>query len=114
MARGAGACGPRDDGGPLRGGPRIKKVVPAQFCRLREIARVHEMLVRDVVRVQARLESIHRSRMPIVGTPHRFRTKQQFWSYCGLGIVMRSGDERGDFRRPAQLGIPLQPTPRTP
>jgi len=23
-------------------------------------------------------------------TPHRFRTKRQFWSYCGLGIVTRS------------------------
>jgi transposase len=26
----------------------------------------------------------------IVVTPHRFRTKRQFWSYCGLGIVTRS------------------------
>jgi transposase len=24
--------------------------------------------------------------LPIVITPHRFRTKRQFWSYCGLGI----------------------------
>jgi transposase len=23
-------------------------------------------------------------------TPHRFRTKRQFWSYCGLGVVTRS------------------------
>ena len=28
--------------------------------------------------------------MPIVVSPARFRTKRQFWSYCGLGIVMRS------------------------
>jgi transposase len=28
--------------------------------------------------------------LPIVVTPHRFRTTRQFWSYCGLGIVMRS------------------------
>jgi hypothetical protein len=28
--------------------------------------------------------------MPIVVSPGRFRTKRQFWSYCGLGIVMRS------------------------
>ncbi|MBW2578747.1 MAG: IS110 family transposase [Deltaproteobacteria bacterium] len=28
--------------------------------------------------------------VPIVVTPHRFRTKRQFWSYCGLGIVTRS------------------------
>ncbi len=25
-----------------------------------------------------------------VVTPHRFRTKRQFWSYCGLGVVTRS------------------------
>ncbi len=28
--------------------------------------------------------------LPIVVTPHRFRTKRQFWSYCGLAIVTRS------------------------
>jgi transposase len=26
----------------------------------------------------------------IVADPHRFRTRQQFWSYCGLAVVMRS------------------------
>lgn len=26
-------------------------------------------------------------------TPHRFRTKRQFWSYCGLGIVTRSSSD---------------------
>jgi hypothetical protein len=31
--------------------------------------------------------------LPIVVTPHRFRTRQQFWSYCGLGIVMRSNSD---------------------
>jgi transposase len=25
-----------------------------------------------------------------VVTPHRFRTKRQFWAYCGLGILTRS------------------------
>lgn len=29
----------------------------------------------------------------IVGTPHRFRTSRQFWSYSGLGIVMRSSSD---------------------
>jgi len=28
--------------------------------------------------------------LPIVVTPHRFRTKRQFWSYCGFGVVTRS------------------------
>ena len=31
--------------------------------------------------------------MPIVVSPMRFRTKRQFWSYCGLGIVMRSSSD---------------------
>lgn len=28
--------------------------------------------------------------LPIVVTPHRFRTKRQFWAYCGFGIVTKS------------------------
>ncbi len=31
--------------------------------------------------------------LSIVVTPHRFRTRQQFWSYCGLGIVTRSSSD---------------------
>jgi transposase len=31
--------------------------------------------------------------IPIVVSPSRFRTKRQFWSYCGLGIVMRSSSD---------------------
>lgn len=40
----------------------------------------------------------------IVISPDRFRTRQQFWSYCGLGIVTRSSsdwvrDRRGNWAR---------------
>jgi hypothetical protein len=31
--------------------------------------------------------------LPIVITPHRFRTKRQFWSYCGLGIRSESSSD---------------------
>ena len=31
--------------------------------------------------------------VPIVVTPYRFRTRQQFWSYCGLGIVTRTSSD---------------------
>jgi transposase len=31
--------------------------------------------------------------LAIVVTPHRFRTKRLFWSYCGLGIVTRSSSD---------------------
>jgi hypothetical protein len=144
---------------------------PRRYSRLRELARVHTMLVRDVARVQSRLKVMYRARgiatpgksvyspsgrdrwlkrlpvssrwateklheaydrllelkreaerellaearkhriarilatapglgpirvaqlLPIVVTPHRFRTRSQFWAYCGLGIVMRSSSD---------------------
>ncbi|MGH9967600.1 MAG: IS110 family transposase [Pyrinomonadaceae bacterium] len=31
--------------------------------------------------------------MAIVGTPHRFRTKRQFWTYVGLAVVTRTSAE---------------------
>jgi len=39
----------------------------------------------------------------LVQTPHRFRTKRQFWSYCGFGIEAHSSGEHryvdGELRR---------------
>jgi transposase len=40
----------------------------------------------------------------LVVAPHRFRTKRQFWAYCGLAIVMRSSadwvkDRHGEWVR---------------
>lgn len=29
----------------------------------------------------------------IAGTPHRFRTKRQFWAYCGLAVVSKASAE---------------------
>lgn len=29
----------------------------------------------------------------VVVTPHRFRSREQFWAYCGLGIVTRSSSD---------------------
>jgi transposase len=144
---------------------------PGEFSQLRELARTHSMLARDLARVQTRLKSLYRSRgiqvsgarvyglrdreawlaklpktarlsaerlyqqidflvrlkkeaeqdlgrearrhpmtgiletipglgpirvarlVPIVVTPYRFRTRQQFWSYCGLGIVTRTSSD---------------------
>ena len=163
----------------LRTGTLEKQIfkAPRQYGMLRELARTHLAITRDLVRVQARLKSMYRSRgiqtpgetvygqaqreawqrqlparsrtsvarlyeqfdflselkkraeadlireshkhsiahvletgpglgpfrvarlLPVVVTPHRFRTRQQFWSYCGLGIVMRSSS---DWVRTAQ------------
>lgn len=43
-----------------------------------------------------------------VVTPHRFRTKRQFWAYCGLAVVMRSSadwerDRNGNWVRANKL-----------
>ena len=151
--------------------PRPVFKAPRRFARLRELGRVHSMLVRDVVRVQGRLKAMYRGRgvqtpgkivyrlrgrdewlaklppscrtatsrlyeeydalaelkkeaenelvgeamkqpitkilttapglgpiriaqlLPVVVTPHRFRTRKQFWAYCGLAIVMRSSSD---------------------
>jgi transposase len=51
--------------------------------------------------------------LPVVMSPARFRTKRQFWSYCGLGIVMRSSadwvrDKNGNWSRqkvPQTIGL---------
>jgi len=46
--------------------------------------------------------------LPVVVTPYRFANKRMFWSYCGLGIVMRSssdwvrGQDGGWMRAPVQ------------
>ena len=157
----------------LRTGALEKRIfkAPREFSALRELSRMHITVVQEVVRVQARIKSLYRSRgilvaglsvysarhreewqqrlpasarlraaplyaqldflveqkkqverdllreakkhpivriletapgfgpirsarlVPIVVTPHRFRTKRQFWSYCGLGIVMRSSSD---------------------
>ena len=31
--------------------------------------------------------------IPIVITPHRFRTKRRFWAYCGFGLVTRTSND---------------------
>jgi len=161
---------------------------PRLYARLRELARVHSMLVRDVVRVQARLKVMYRARgiptpgsavyssrqrerwlrrlpvssrwaterlheeydqllalkqqaeqelvaesakhrisrilatapglgpirvaqlLPIVVTPHRFRTRSQFWAYCGLGIVLRSSSDWVQTRSGGWVRAPVQQT----
>ncbi len=161
---------------------------PRQFTKLRELARSHMMIGRDLVRVQARIKSIYRSRgiqtpgntvysksrrnewrrqlppaarqtttrlyehydflveqkkqaekeliqesakhpiarilqtapglgpirvarlVPIVVTPHRFRTRKQFCSYCGLGIVMRSSSDWAQNSEGAWVRAPVLKT----
>jgi transposase len=51
-------------------------------------------------------------------TPHRFRTREQFWSYCGLAIVTRSSSDwipKGGSMERAHRALPrgLAPGNRT-
>jgi len=57
--------------------------------RLHEASKPHQ-----VIRTLATAPAIGPIRaaeiVALVVTPHRFRTKRQFWAYCGLAVVMRS------------------------
>jgi transposase len=46
------------------------------FTRLSEVAGLGPIRVSQII--------------ACVGTPHRFRTKRQFWAYCGFAVVTRS------------------------
>lgn len=46
----------------------------------------------------------------VVVTPDRFRTRQQFWSYCGLGIVMRSSSDWVQGAQGKWVRAPVQQT----
>jgi transposase len=48
--------------------------------------------------------------MPIVITPYRFANKRQFWSYCGLGIVMRSSSDWIRTEEGKWIKAPIQRT----
>jgi len=51
--------------------------------------------------------------LAIAGTPHRFRTKREFWAYCGLGVVTKitseyefvDGQIRRSKKRPLIRGL---------
>jgi hypothetical protein len=45
--------------------------------------------------------------VPVVVTPHRFRTKRGFCSTCGLGIVMRSSSDRVRTADGVGSGLPF-------
>lgn len=48
--------------------------------------------------------------LPIVVTPYRFANKRGFWSYCGLGIVMRSSSDWVRTRSGEWVKAPVQHT----
>ena len=48
--------------------------------------------------------------LPIVVTPYRFANKRGFWSYCGLGIVMRSSSDWVRTRGGEWIKAPVQQT----
>jgi transposase len=55
---------------------------------------VTEAKAHRICRILATAPGMGRTRtaqlVAVVGTPHRFRTRRQFWSYCGLAVVTRS------------------------
>jgi transposase len=63
-------------------------------ARAELITELHKHRIARVLQTAPGLGPIRVAQLiSIVVTPHRFRTKRQFWSYCGLGIVMRSSSD---------------------
>ena len=48
--------------------------------------------------------------MAVVVTPYRFASKRTFWSYCGLGIVMRSSSDWVRAQDGKWMRVPVQQT----
>jgi len=65
---------------------------PRQFTRLRELSRIHMTLVGDVVRTQARIKSLYRSRGILVsgenvyGARHRREWQKQLASLAQMAL----------------------------
>ncbi len=58
------------------------------------VAEAHQHAISHLLETGPGLGPIRVAQMlPIVVSATRFRTKRQFWSYCGLGIVMRSSSD---------------------
>ena len=81
----------------------LAALLMTQHDQLLEVKKVSETLmvaeskryaITKILRTCPGLGDIRVARLvPIVVSPHRFRTTRQFWSYCGLGIVMRTSSD---------------------
>jgi len=104
---GKGMCGTRQREAWLRSLPASHRWATAKLheeydvlVALRKAAKeefVRESRKHPIARVLATAPGMGPIRvaqlLPIVVTTHRFRTRRQFWTYCGLGIVMRSSSD---------------------
>lgn len=72
-----------------------------------------EAKTHPIVRIMSTGPGLGRTRtaqlVAVVATPHRFRTRRQFWSYCGLGVVTRSSSDWAR-RNGSWLHTPVQHT----
>ena len=86
--------------------PAIRARADRQWQELDLVARLSEEAANDLVtearkhaatRILRSVPGIGPIRAAVIlgvaGTPHRFRTKKQFWGYCGLAVVTRTSAE---------------------
>ena len=70
------------------------ELLPAHCRDLAALPESKRYGITKILRTCPGLGDIRVARLvPIVVSPHRFRTVRQFWSYCGLGIVMRTSSD---------------------
>lgn len=72
-----------------------------------------EAKTHPIVKILSTAPGLGRTRtaqvVAVVATPHRFRTRRQFWSYCGLGVITRSSAD-WRHRNGAWAHAPMQQT----
>lgn len=102
---------------------RRRALAELLYTELDRLAECHEMAEKWLLAEATRSPEVRRLHtvpglgriraaqiVAVVVTPHRFRTKRQFWSYCGLSIVTRSSadwtsDRQGGWHRRIDVQI---------
>jgi transposase len=85
---------------------KIQPLANTYYAELESLLPVSRQAIKDMLREAKTHPIFHSLRMipgmgpirvaemlPIVVTPYRFPSKRNFWTYCGLGVVMRSSSD---------------------
>ena len=85
---------------------KMQPLASTYYAELAVLQEVREQALKDMLKEARRHRIFHilktvpgmgpkrvAEMLPIVVTPYRFPNKRMFWTYCGLGIVMRSSSD---------------------
>jgi transposase len=86
--------------------PKIQPLASTYYAELEVLLPVRRQALKDMLQEARRHQAFHilktvpgmgairvAEMLPIIVTPYRFPSKRNFWTYCGLGVVMRSSSD---------------------